>query len=366
MNSLESIGFYTLSDSRVANVSMSSPMWRCELILTDLCNFKCPYCRGIDEPHARGLTWDEASFVVKMWASQGLKNIRFSGGEPTMWKGYESFEDGTNVRRDLSDLVSLSKELGIEHIAISTNGSVNTKVYKKLINCGVNDFSISLDACCAETGDRMAGEKKGAWQRVVDNIREISKLTYVTVGVVFTQENVNEFQEIVRFASEDLKVADIRILSSAQWNAGLADVRIDSAFLDKHPILKYRMANFASSRHVRGLKGTDSKQCPLMLDDMAVLDGFHFPCIIYLREQGAPVGKIDTSLSPLKAMQKAREERRQWIARTNTHDDPICKKNCLDVCIDYNNRATELNAGLENIIHPVESRKIIPILAICD
>jgi len=27
---------------------------------------------------------------------------------------------------------------------------------KKLIDAGVNDFSVSLDSCCAETGDKMA------------------------------------------------------------------------------------------------------------------------------------------------------------------------------------------------------------------
>jgi hypothetical protein len=42
---LEDIGFYTLSDNRALNVSAWSPMIRCELVLTDRCNFRCPYCR---------------------------------------------------------------------------------------------------------------------------------------------------------------------------------------------------------------------------------------------------------------------------------------------------------------------------------
>jgi sulfatase maturation enzyme AslB (radical SAM superfamily) len=43
---LENIGFYTLSDDRCKNASSTSPLMRCELVLTDACNFKCPYCRG--------------------------------------------------------------------------------------------------------------------------------------------------------------------------------------------------------------------------------------------------------------------------------------------------------------------------------
>lgn len=44
---LEEIGFYTLSDNRALNVSAWSPMMRCELVLTDRCNFRRPYCRGL-------------------------------------------------------------------------------------------------------------------------------------------------------------------------------------------------------------------------------------------------------------------------------------------------------------------------------
>lgn len=46
---LEDIGFYTLSDERAKNASESSPLHRCEILITDKCNFKCPYCRGMRE-----------------------------------------------------------------------------------------------------------------------------------------------------------------------------------------------------------------------------------------------------------------------------------------------------------------------------
>lgn len=340
---LENIGFYTLEDSRAAQVSLQSPLWRCELILTDTCNFKCPYCRGIEQEHCGMMSWEDASFVVKMWGANGLRNIRFSGGEPTLWKAREVMEDGTEVHRNLIDLVAFAKAQGVQRIAISTNGSVSTKFYLKLAEAGVTDFSISLDACCAETGDKMAGDKQGAWQKVVENIKALSDITYVTVGVVFTEENVQEFKDIVKFASRELGVSDIRILSAAQWNEKFKDVRIDKEFLDKHPILKYRMENFNSGRHVRGLTEADNSRCPLMLDDMAILNGYHYPCIIYLREQGQPVGKMDVTLAPEDAISKIRQERLSWVQANDVRKNPICAKNCLDVCIDYNNKVKALN-----------------------
>jgi len=258
------------------------------------------------------------------------ENVRFSGGEPTLWKR-------------LVDLVAHAKFRGVKHIAISTNGSASTDLYQKLIDAGVNDFSVSLDACCAETGDKMAGSKSGAWQTVVNNIKFLSKQTYVTVGVVLTEENIKEFHETVLFA-HSLGVADIRVISASQWNERLKDLNFSEDLLNAHPILKYRINNFRSGRHVRGIGKTDNQRCPLALDDMAVLDGLHFPCIIYMREQGRPIGKVGPDV---------REQRQAWAAKHDTHSDPICRGNCLDVCVDYNNRYRDFHPA--TVAKPRES-----------
>lgn len=312
---LEAIGFYTLSDRRAAQASRHSPLWRCELIVTDRCNFACPYCRGVEESLRGDLSYAEAVAIVDRWADEGLRNIRFSGGEPTVWKG-------------LVDLVAHAKARGIERIALSTNGSVSLAYYEKLIDAGVNDFSISLDACCAETGDAMAGGKKGAWARVVANIAALSRRTYVTVGVVLTETNAADFGQIVEFA-DSLGVADIRVITAAQWDHRVTPAAIPEAVLARHPVLRYRMQHLAEGRYMRGLREGDSHRCGLVLDDMAVLKGHHYPCIIYLREQGRPIGRMTEDF---------RAAREAWWRTHDTHADPICRANCLDVCVDYNNR----------------------------
>ncbi len=319
---LEDIGFYTLSDDRAKNVSEKTPLWRCELILSDRCNFNCPYCRGIKKEHQGDMSLDRAKEIVSLWASEGLKNIRLSGGEPTIWRG-------------LLELVPFIKGKGINRIAISTNGYASLSFYKKLIQAGVNDFSISLDACCSGTGDHMAGDIPGAWNKVTNNIRDLSKLVYVTVGVVLTDTNLEELEKTIEFASDDLGVSDIRVISAAQSNRHLGEIKVRSDILEKHPILKYRVNNFKIGKKVRGISEQDNHRCPLVLDDMAVLDGKHFPCIIYLREQGNPIGDIDSSV---------RLKRLNWYKNHNTFEDQICRKNCLDVCVDYNNKVKELSA----------------------
>jgi len=317
---IDKIGFYTLSSKRAFNTSVNSPLWRCELILTDKCNFKCPYCRGI-ENFKGDLSFDDAKEIVFKWIDGGLKNIRFSGGEPTLWDG-------------LNELVDFSKKGNIERIAISTNGYSDIDVYRKLFESGVNDFSISLDACCSSVGDLMSGGITGSWEKVIDNIKIISKWTYVTVGVVMDDSNISELEKMCGFAYS-LGVSDIRILSAAQWNdkEKFKNICSNKKILDKNPILKYRVTNFNNGRNVRGIEIKDSHKCWLMLDDMVVMDNKHYPCIIYMREKGKEIGSTKN-----KIIQQIRQERFEFIERHNSHNDPICRKNCLDVCVDYNNK----------------------------
>ena len=309
---LEDIGFYTLSDVRAATASATSRMMRAELILSARCNFHCPYCRGVG---GSDLPLAEALDVVRRWCADGLYAIRFSGGEPLLYRG-------------LLDLVRAAREGEVERIAISTNGSAPLRMYEALLDAGVNDFSVSLDACCAEDATMMAGGVKGAWERVVSNIRALATRTYVTVGVVLTPDNVGRTADIIRFAAS-LGVADIRIIPAAQDGDRLVDVEVDEDVLARYPILRYRIANLRAGRLVRGLSQDDANRCGLALDDSAVCGGYHYPCIIYMREGGAPVGSVGPEM---------REERAAWAVTHDTYADPICRANCLDVCVAYNNR----------------------------
>ena len=318
---LEDIGFYTLSDYRAGQASIDSPMWRCELILTDRCNFKCPYCRGVKPEYRGSLSWQEACETVDYWMVDGLKNIRFSGGEPTLWHG-------------LRELVERCRHGSVERIAISTNGSAETSHYLGLIHAGVNDISISLDACFAQTGNKMAG-REGVWERIVENIRVLSTKTYVTVGMVFTEDNIADCVNAVLFA-DSLGVADIRVVPSAQYNKALAKLsELPARILSKYPILKYRITNVGLGRNVRTMRASDTDRCHLVKDDSVIMKGLHFPCIIYMREGGEPIGRVSPDM---------RTERLNWFCNHNSQQDPICKEMCLDVCIDYNNKA-ELLGG---------------------
>jgi len=263
-------------------------------------------CRG-DIPIAHALK------TIKLWTEDGLKNIRFSGGEPMMYPHLETVVNAAS---------------SCQRIAVSTNGSFPIGEYFRLVDLGVNDFSISLDACCSSHADKISGVA-GKWKTVVENIRKLAAITYVTVGVVLTEDNVNRIVEIVEFASS-LGVADIRIISAAQYNRIVEGLeKLSRDLLDKHPILRYRVQNMLSGHNVRGIEEYDSHRCFLVLDDSMVFDDSHYPCVIHFREGGKAIGKVGP---------KMRRERVAWSELHDSSRDSICKENCLDVCVDYNNQ----------------------------
>jgi len=91
-----------------------------------------------------------------------------------------------------------------------------------------------------------------------------------------------------------------------------------------------RVTNFIAGKRIRGLTDSSVNSCPLVLDDSVIAGQYHYPCVIYMREQGSPIGVVSENM---------RQERLEWFENTNTHNDDICKRNCLDVCVDYNAKA---------------------------
>jgi sulfatase maturation enzyme AslB (radical SAM superfamily) len=307
-----SIGFYTLSDARCRRVATESPrLSRCEILLGARCNFRCPYCRHVGGPDA---SFASVRSTVRHWINDGLSAVRFSGGEPTLWEG-------------LPEIVEWAAK-SIQHVAISTNGSAPWTVYERLLSAGANDFSVSLDACCAADGRVMAGID-GAWETVVENIRRLAANTYVTIGTVLTEKNEAHTVEIIRFA-ESLGVADIRPIPAAQQ--GNRIIAGDLPTSKPFPILRWRWDRLRRGLPVRGIGAADTGKCFLALDDMAVMGDKHYPCTIHMREGGNAIGNVGPSM---------REERRTWFEQHDSHEDPICSRDCLDFCVAHNNRCSE-------------------------
>jgi molybdenum cofactor biosynthesis enzyme MoaA len=316
---LEQMGFYTLTDSRCRDTTGTSPLGRCVLVVTERCNFACPYCRTHDGRHMRT---EHARQVIRLWAENGLFALMLTGGEPTVHPG-------------LLEMVKFAKGMGIPRVGLGTNGAADPELYGALVDSGVDDFSISLDADNAEDGALLSGRSRETWHRVVENTRALAARTRVTVGVVVTEANVGRAAQVVRFAL-DLGVADVRVNPAAQYAERLPAMDLDPELTRGHPVLAWRLRNQALGVGVRGLRDDDPDRCWLALDEMTVNQRDHYPCFIYMREGGKPIGPVGADV---------RAQRARWVQHHNPKDDPICRRNCPDCLVAFNRRFELLHPG---------------------
>lgn len=319
---LDDIGFYTLRDERARTCSTTSPMTRACFIITGRCNFSCPYCNG--PACDRDFTVEQVRELLTDLRAHGLGATRFTGGEPTLHKG-------------LPEMVLIARDLGIEKIAISTNGAARPELYRELVRLGVNDFSISADCKDLEVASKLSG-RPGTWERVQENIRMLSGLTYVNIGTTITDENLERIPETLRFLG-DLGVSDIKLATATQFQGEIPTRILDQIpqdLLDRMPVLRYRIEHYRAGRAVRGLQeGRDTSLCLWVQDDIVLTPDGHYPCIVYPREKGRPIG-------PLRTVAEMREERRAWAFNRDSFEDTICHPYCMDLFADCNRKIVEL------------------------
>ena len=105
--------------------------------LTDRCNLRCTYCmppEGLEWlPSDEALTDDEVVRLVGVAVSEGVTEVRFTGGEPL-------------VRRGLVDIVRRVAEMTPRpRISLTTNGIGLARTASALKAAGLNRVNVSLD-----------------------------------------------------------------------------------------------------------------------------------------------------------------------------------------------------------------------------
>ncbi len=106
--------------------------------VTDLCNLRCRYCLtpGDIEWLPRGdiLRFEEIEAVVRAMVGLGIRDVRLTGGEPL-------------VRRGFPDLAARIAAIdGIEDLSLTTNGLLLERDAAALVAAGIRRFNVSLDA----------------------------------------------------------------------------------------------------------------------------------------------------------------------------------------------------------------------------
>ena len=139
------------------NDSFNRPLRDLRISVTDLCNFRCPYCMpkevfGAEHrflPKSELLTFEEIIRLANIFVALGVRKIRLTGGEPLIRHQVEVL-----VRMLKKLLVEDSQKSGIE-LAMTTNGSLLAQKAQTLKDAGLDRLTLSLDSIIDDTFRQM-------------------------------------------------------------------------------------------------------------------------------------------------------------------------------------------------------------------
>ncbi len=121
--------------------ALGRPMRDLRISVTDRCNFRCQYCMPKEIfgpnfaflPRSAVLTFEEIARLARLFAAQGVRKFRLTGGEPTL-------------RAQLPALVRLLREVPDVEIAMTTNGTMLKTLAAPLREAGLDRVTVSLDS----------------------------------------------------------------------------------------------------------------------------------------------------------------------------------------------------------------------------
>lgn len=166
--------------------------------LTDRCNLRCTYCmpaEGLEwMPTDQALTDDETIRLIRLGVEKlGIRQVRFTGGEPLM-------------RRSLEKIIAATKEFRTDEgeapmTAITTNGLGLAHRARKLAEAGLDRINISLDTVDPDLyqqltrRDRIQDVFKG-----IDAALDVGLEPVKVNAVVMPGVNQDGVQDLVPFA----------------------------------------------------------------------------------------------------------------------------------------------------------------------
>ena len=158
------------------------------IALTSRCNLRCLYCHHEGESSSSNEIQSEMVLAVAKAASEiGIRNIKFTGGEPLL-------------RIDLVDIISqMPQNLAL---SMTTNGMLLTQKASELAEAGLERVNISLQSLNPEIYQAITGSRVGDLQRVLNGIDAAldAGLRPIKLNMVVLQRNEREIPDLIELA----------------------------------------------------------------------------------------------------------------------------------------------------------------------
>jgi cyclic pyranopterin phosphate synthase len=161
----------------------------------DKCNFRCTYCMPAEGlpwlKKSEVLTFDEMERVVRISVERGVREIRLTGGEPT-------------VRAGLPELIErLIRVPGLKGVSLTTNGYLLSRMARDLADAGLTRINVSLDTLTREKFEHIT--RRDHLDAVLAGLEELERhptIRPIKVNAVairgFTDDEVLDFARLAR------------------------------------------------------------------------------------------------------------------------------------------------------------------------
>ncbi|MEO1941397.1 MAG: GTP 3',8-cyclase MoaA, partial [Campylobacterales bacterium] len=162
--------------------------------ITSRCNFRCLYCMPNTpfdlEPREELLSFEELFQFLKIAIDEGVRKVRFTGGEPLL-------------RRDIEKLIQMVRNYSPElELTMTTNGYYLSEFAEKLKKAGMDRVNISLDSLSPAKAEKIA--QREVLSRVlagIDRALEVG-LGVKLNSVIMAGINSDEVVKLLEFARE--------------------------------------------------------------------------------------------------------------------------------------------------------------------
>ncbi|UCC91783.1 MAG: radical SAM protein [Candidatus Aenigmatarchaeota archaeon] len=192
------------------------------------CNNNCIHCFLPFADNPVNKSTKEVKKLIRNAAGYGVDRVSLTGGEPT-------------IRKDIFEIVSFCRDLGITDIQLQTNARMLSYEYfcRKLFKCGLNEVFVSIHGHTPEIQDSIT-QVKGSFEQSVRGIKNLMEMGKKFTGkesifanLVVSGYNYRHLPEIVRFFSEIgfplVEIEYPRILGNAQRFSHLIPSRQEAA-----------------------------------------------------------------------------------------------------------------------------------------
>ena len=223
--------------------------------VTDRCNFRCQYCMP-----AEGLPWlerdeiltfEEVVRVVGLLASMGVGDVRLTGGEPLVRKGFPKLA------------ATIAAIPGVEDLSVTTNGFLLERDAEALVAAGINRFNVSIDSLQQDRFFELT--RRDALPQVLRGLECLASFPEahpIKINAVairdFTEDEVLPFAELARQSPYEIRFIEFMPLDADQeWTPDrvLTGAEIRAAIEAVYPLEPERREPSATARVYRFADG---------------------------------------------------------------------------------------------------------------